>query len=165
MGWNYERGEGEALHSFGHRVEGILSLTLGKGVWDQKKNPDNVWTRFTRIDKDLPGSSQVGNVHFPPNGRKDYDYDRKDSVESAADDWLHYPRVAGVRRKTNCNTWGGPDFQLNYLKWWLRRLPQSHGTLDGFYANWWEYVLNYDEAVRILPPPGGRLRVANRMMR
>src|SRR5690242_7906353 len=34
MGWNYERGEAEAIHSFGHRVEGILSLTVGKGIWD-----------------------------------------------------------------------------------------------------------------------------------
>jgi hypothetical protein len=33
MGFNYEVGEDNALHSYGHRVEGILSLTLGRGIW------------------------------------------------------------------------------------------------------------------------------------
>ena len=33
MGFNYERGVAEAFHSFGHRCEVILSLTVGKGKW------------------------------------------------------------------------------------------------------------------------------------
>ena len=33
MGFNYERALAEAIHSFGHRCEGILSLTVGKGKW------------------------------------------------------------------------------------------------------------------------------------
>src|SRR5438874_10775868 len=28
MGWNYERGEGEMLESYGHRIESVLSLTV-----------------------------------------------------------------------------------------------------------------------------------------
>jgi len=31
MGWNYERGEGEMLESYGHRIESVMSLTVGKG--------------------------------------------------------------------------------------------------------------------------------------
>ena len=38
MGWNYERGEGEMLESYCHRIESVLSLTVGQGVWDPKRN-------------------------------------------------------------------------------------------------------------------------------
>ena len=24
---------------------------------------------------------------------------------------------------------------------------------DGFYNNWWQYIVNYDEAMQRLPPP------------
>lgn len=164
MGFSYERGEAEALHSFGHRVEGILALTIGRGVWDHRKNPNNPWTRFTRLDKDFPGSSQVGNVHFPPNGKSDYDYDRKDFVTSGADDWLKYPKLTGETRRLNCEAWGGPDYHCNYMKWWLRHLPRADGTTGGTDNNWWQYVVNYDDAVGRLPPPGGRLQPPGQMM-
>ena len=41
MGWNYERGEGEMLESYCHRIESVLSLTVGKGVWDPKSKQPN----------------------------------------------------------------------------------------------------------------------------
>jgi len=33
-------------------------------------------------------------------------------------------------------------------------VPSVH---DGFYNNWWRYIVDYDNAVRDLPPPEGRL--------
>jgi hypothetical protein len=59
MGFSYERGEGEVLEDFCHRIESVMSITVGKGVWDHKKNGDNVWNKFTRIDRDFPGESEV----------------------------------------------------------------------------------------------------------
>ena len=37
MGWNYERGEGEVLESYCHRIESVLSLTVGQGVWGPRE--------------------------------------------------------------------------------------------------------------------------------
>jgi hypothetical protein len=165
MGWNYERGEAEALHSYGHRVEGILSLTVGQGVWDHQKTPDNVWNRFTRVAKDFPDDAQVGNVHFGPNSKEGYDYARKEAVLSGAEDWLSYPRLTGKKSRIDCEAWGGPDYHLGYMRWWLRHLPRAAGKTDGFWINWWRYVADYDEAVKTLPPPGGKPHVATTCMR
>ena len=41
-GWNYERGEGEMLESYCHRIESVLSLTVGKGCWHPKVYTNNV---------------------------------------------------------------------------------------------------------------------------
>ncbi len=165
MGWNYERGEAEALHSYGHRCEGILSLTVGKGIWDNEKSPNNIWNRFTHIAKDFPNDAQVGNVHGGPNAEGGYDYSQKKSVMSGADEWLHYPQMTNVKKSINCETWGGSDYHLNYMRWWLNHLPKAAGLSDGFYNNWWQYVGNYDDAVRRLPPPGGAPAVANSAIR
>jgi hypothetical protein len=160
MGFNYEVGEDNALHSFGHRVEGILSLTVGRGVWDHKKTPDNIWNRFTRQAADFPDDSQVGNVHGGPNAKAGYDYAQTNFVMSAADDWFNYPRLTGAKKLLNCEAWGGPAYHLNYMKWWLDHLPKAKGTTEGFYNNWWRYVVDYDAAVKKLPPRGGKLEKA-----
>ena len=56
MGFNYERGVAEAVHSFGHRCEGILSLTVGKGQWYEAE-PGNPWRAFSLQDVDHPGEA------------------------------------------------------------------------------------------------------------
>jgi hypothetical protein len=160
MGWNYERGEAEALHSYGHRCEGILSLTVARGIWDLKKTPNNIWNHFTKQASEYPEDAQVGTVHGGPNAESGYDYAQQNTVRSAADDWFNYPHLTGAKRSVNCESWGGPDYHRNYMKWWLRHLPHAPGTTDGFYNNWWQYIANYDEAVRILPPPEGKLQTA-----
>lgn len=165
MGWNYERGEAEALHSFGHRIEGIVSLTVGHGIWDNKKTPDNVWNRFTHLATDFPNDAQVGNVHGGPNAKGGYDYAQKQAVLSGADDWLHYPNLTGRKTMIDCEAWGGPDYQLNYMRWWMNHLPKAVGRTDGFFNNWWEYAVNYDSAVKRLPPPGGHRKRADTCMR
>src|SRR5438552_9972542 len=54
MGFNYEVGEDNALHSYGHRCEGILSLTVGRGVWSDAAGETNAWSRFTRQADKFP---------------------------------------------------------------------------------------------------------------
>ena len=75
------------------------------------------------------------------------------------------PLLTGAKKPVNAETWGGPDYHLNYMRWWLGHLPKAAGRTDGFSNNWWQYIANYDEAVRRLPPPGGRLQPANNAMR
>lgn len=163
MGWNYERGEGEMLESYCHRIESVLSLTVGKGIWDHKRNGDNIWNRFTRVDKDFPGESEVGSVHYAPNSRSDYDWDNPTPVWSYADDWLTYPHLPRKRKLMSNKDWGslpGVPAIVRHHKWWMEHIPKAPGVTEGFYNNWWEYIVNYDEAIRRLPPPGATFQKA-----
>ncbi len=163
MGFNYEVGEDNALHSYGHRVEGILSLTVGRGIWEGSAGETNAWNRFTRHSKQFPDGAHTGNVHYAPNSRSDYDYGQTNVVMSAADDWFNYPQLTGEKKPVNCDTWGKPH-HLNFMRWWLNHLPKNAGVTDGFYNNWWRYVVDYDRAVEQLPPPGGKQHQAKTAM-
>jgi hypothetical protein len=157
MGFNYERGLAEAIHSFGHRCEGILSLTVGKGKWYDAE-PSNPWRAFSLQEKEYPGIAGVGNVHGGPNAESGYDYANANAVSSTAEDWANYPNLTGKKTLIDKEAWGGPDYHLNYMKWYLKHLPRASGSTGGFYNNWWEYIVNYDAAVKKLPPPDGVLK-------
>jgi hypothetical protein len=159
MGWNYERGEGEMLESYCHRIESVLSLTVGKGCWDPKKFPNNVWNQFSRVDKDFPGQSEVGTVHCAPNSASDYDWNNTNQVWTFADDWLTYPKLPRNKKLQNAKSGGWEDITGHHL-WWMTRLPHAEGVTDGFYNNWWQYIVNYDAAVNKLPPPGATFEKA-----
>jgi hypothetical protein len=163
MGFNYEVGEDNALHSFGHRCEGILSLTVGRGIWHGEAGATNAWSRFTRQAGKFPNDAHVGNVHGGPNAKSGYDYGQTNAVLSAADDWFSYPHLAGEKKLVNCDTWGKPH-HLNFMKWWLNHFPRNAGTTAGFYNNWWRYIVDYDDGVKSLPPADGRLQKANKAM-
>ena len=155
MGFNYEVGEDNALHSFGHRCEGILALTVGRGVWSDAAGETNAWSRFTRQAAKFPDGAQVGNVHGGPNAKSGYDYGQTNTVQSAADDWFNYPQLTGSKTPVNCDTWGRPH-HLNFMRWWLNHLPKNAGITDSCFNNWWRYIVDYDAAVKELPPPGGQ---------
>jgi hypothetical protein len=159
MGWNYERGEGEMLESYCHRIESVLALTVGRGAWDPQRNLENVWNRFTRVDKDFPGESEVGSVHHAPNSASDYDWSNTNAVWTYADDWLTYPLLPRKKRLLNAAS-GGWDGIVDHHLWWMSHLPHRPGTTDGFYNNWWQYIVNYDEAMQRLPPPTARFEKA-----
>jgi hypothetical protein len=162
MGWNYERGEGEMLESYCHRIESVLSLTVGKGVWEPRKGT-TPWDQFTRVDKDFPGESEVGTVHYAPNSKSDYDWSNTNQVWTFADDWLTYPKLPRQKKLQNATS-GGWEGIVNHHLWWMTRIPHSAGSHEGVYNNWWEYIVNYDEALRKLPPPGATFKKASTAM-
>ncbi len=159
MGWNYERGEGEMLESYCHRIESVLSLTVGQGVWDPKHNTNNIWNQFSRVDKDFAGQAEVGTVHYAPNSVSDYDWSNTNKVWTYADDWLSYPRLPRQKKLLNAASGGWGGITGHHL-WWMTRIPHNPGSTGGFYDNWWQYIANYDEAIRKLPPPGATFRKA-----
>mgnify|MGYP000717928387 CR=1 FL=1 len=144
MGWNFERGVGEAIHSWGHRAENIMVHSYGP--W--QANRSTTWNRFTLLDRDSPGMGGVGNVHFPVNATSDYDYANTRFVNSNADAWLLYPNLNNTTRSFNFHEWSpnNTDSQREYLNWWYAHMPHvpSRGP-DYFLANWWRYLIDVDQ--------------------
>lgn len=166
MGLNYERGVDQAYHSFGHRSESAMihayEEAQGRG-WDTKSPNPTPWDLFTRIEKDMPGQSHVGNIHYPPNGRSDYDYGNTELVRSYAQNWSRYPALFNENTEVNVSTWeyrsedyptGDPlaegQDHLGYLRWWYNHLPRYTGVTDSILNNWWMYIIDYDSAVALV---------------
>jgi hypothetical protein len=136
MGFNYERGVGPMLESFGHRVESHLSH-----VWRDRQGQDNLWKRFTGYEKTAPGQAGCGTVHYAPNSESDYDWGNPNKVLSNCDDWLNFPTFQGVARRVDATEWGNGDMRAHH-KWWLRHLPRARGRTKGIYNNWWWYAVD-----------------------
>ncbi|QOJ00205.1 MAG: hypothetical protein HRU70_06770 [Phycisphaeraceae bacterium] len=144
MGWNFERGVGEAIHSWGHRAESMMVRCYGE--W--RRDRGNTWSRFALIDRDAPGLGGVGNVHFPVNGASDYDYANPRFVLSNADAWLNYPDLDDRTRSINWREWSpdGSDPHRRYLNWWYFHMPHMPGRApDYLLANWWRYLCDPDQ--------------------
>jgi hypothetical protein len=165
MGLNYERGVDQAFHSFGHRSESAMiqayKEATGKG-WNPTSSTPTPFDLFTRINKDMPGQAHVGNIHFPPNGTSDYNYNNTTLVTSFAENWFRYPILFKMSRQVNVSTWyytpGEPLAEgldhLGYLRWWYNHLPRYTGITDGVLNNWWHYVLDYEGAVALVKATG-----------
>jgi hypothetical protein len=136
MGFSYERGVGEMLHSFGHRAESILQKTFAKTT-----GAANLYQRFARYDKEAPGQAGVGTIHFPPNGERDYDYTNPRQVPSSCYDWYNFPAFKNDVRLVDASEWGGGDMRSLH-KWWLSHLPKVAGRTSGVANNWWQYIMD-----------------------
>lgn len=152
MGLNPERGVAEAVHSFGHRCESILTHVYGS--WSGTAEVKHLWDRFTRVaPKHGVSLAGCGNVHFPPNAVNDYAYNVDNPTSSEADSWLGFPNLTDSPSSVNAATWGGPDYHRNFLRWWLTRFPKAPGRYkdannhinDGKLNNWWCYVIDMNE--------------------
>jgi hypothetical protein len=152
MGFNYEAGADNMLHSYSHRCESMLALQFGRGVWDKSRRDKDPWNTFASVETDDPGKpSHVGNCHVPPNGLKGYDYNNKRSVLSYADNWLRYPDLSGEPRLIGSDEWNHTQF--GYQQWWLSHIPKAPGFTKWGYNNWWVYIANVDEDLPDRPVP------------
>lgn len=140
MGFSYERALAEMLHNLCHRTEATMTHISGGWAVDSLTTP---WARFA-ANTHQSGTAAVGTCHFPPNGEDHYDYDNPRTVASAAADWLDYPDLDRHYAPVNRETWGGPLYHENYMKWWFRHLPHVPGTTDGFLNDWWRYVFELE---------------------
>ena len=136
MGLSSERGVGEMLHSFGHRTESILTQTFAR-----TQGKANLYAQFAQYDKLAPGKAQVGNIHFPPNGESDYDYNNPRKVLSNCHDWYNFPAFTNDIRAVNAEEWGNGDMRILH-KWWYRHLPKVAGRTSGVVNNWWQYTMD-----------------------
>ena len=153
MGFNYECGPDNMIHSYGHRVESIMSLVFARGTWEAELYGEDPWNTFTAIpegDKN-PVPANIGNVHVPPNGDHGYDYSNTNRVFSFVNAWHSYPDLSeGRARMIGKEEWEGD--QLGYQQWWLRQLPKKPGYTKWGYNNWWVYIANTDEDLPFYHP-------------
>lgn len=136
MGFSYERGEGEMLEAFTHRVEAVMEK-----VFLGSKPQANFWQKFTRYDKQFPGQAECGTVHFAPNSQSDYDWNNPTPVPSRCDDWYNFPHFTGAVKTVTAADWGNGDMRAHHL-WWLKHLPKAAGRSNGIANNWWQYVMD-----------------------
>jgi hypothetical protein len=136
MGFSLERGVGEMLEAFTHRSESIMAK-----VYERTAGEANLYERFSRYDKQNPGQSECGTVHFAPNSERDYDWKNQRFVASKCDDWYNFPNFTGATRQVNCADWGNGDIRQHHL-WWLDHFPRVSGRLNGIVNNWWQYVID-----------------------
>ncbi len=135
MGFSMETGVGEMLEDLGHRAEAIVGRVFAGTMGDA-----NLWERFTRYDLRNPGQAECGTVHYPPNGRQDYDWNNPAYVPSRCDNWLHFPDLSGEPRPVNASEWGG-NIRGKHT-WWFTHFPHMTGETGGISGNWWEYVID-----------------------
>ncbi|WP_156032862.1 hypothetical protein [Prevotella sp. 10(H)] len=155
MGLNYERDLACAMESYGHRYESTMMQVFGWWAYDKKseKSELTMWERYTgyvkNYDKFDKGNSNIGNIHFPPNGEKDYDWSNKTPVYSYADEWVNYPDIKEKKgRIMDCSEWNCSH--IGYMKWWFSHTPHFKGLdpVNGKLNNWWHYVVDYNNAVK-----------------
>lgn len=167
MGFNYEVGPDNMVHSYMHRIESMAALAMSDGIWETHGLRDP-WNVFSWLEMDHEGTpSQVGNCHVPPNGQGGYDYNNKRRVMAWSDNWANYPDISkGKPRLVSAHEWGNNQF--GYQKWILEHVPKFPGATKYGYNNWWVYIANTDEDLpdlklpdpsrfvmpRDMPPPG-----------
>ncbi len=146
MGFNYEVGTGNMIHSYNHRVESMIALVFSHGVWDKSLVGKDPFNTFTMLNLDFPDKpSQVGNTHIPSNGKFGYDYKPKGSVLTYADAWpTHYPNMKDCKpRQFDSSIYG--NTQEGYQEWFMFHIPSRPGYTKWGYNNWWVYIANTDE--------------------
>jgi hypothetical protein len=155
MGFSYERKLPEMLHNLGHRTENHLLRAFGES-WNMAQ-PEDAWDDFTANLTGTGGEGPfgVGNVHFPFNGRSDYDYENATPVLSYAYEFENYPfHDTTAAQWLTCSEW--IDQGISFEQWWLDRLPDNSGTdFDGRQNNWWRYIVDFNDYL-----PGSGLPVA-----
>ncbi|OGK21937.1 hypothetical protein A3C23_01160 [Candidatus Roizmanbacteria bacterium RIFCSPHIGHO2_02_FULL_37_13b] len=140
-------GEGNAVHSYGHRIEATMTHVYGRWKYPELNN----WEKFGLSIKDDLNRSIVGcgSIHYAPNSQnKEYIYNINDfTVNSYCDDFFTYPNFQGKSNPVNGLTWKETD--LGYYDWWFKHIPRKLGrSPDGKLNNWWVYVTSPETAIK-----------------
>ncbi len=128
--YNYQRGTSEAMENHMHQIESVLRH-VGGDLWKTFEGKKGEW--------------RCGNAHFPPNGKKDYDWGNKEIVMSDIEDWK--PEGFGEKKPLNSDKW-----ESNSLKWfvyWQQSIPGHENGLEyknKKLTNWWTFIGDYDNA-------------------
>ncbi len=143
MGFNYERGVESMLHDFGHRLEGTMTRTFA--LYSRTNAGETPYQIFSKYDAIALGEARVGNTHFPPNARYDYDYGNTTQVPSRADSYFKYPNLSAAPKPINCAAWSCNEH--GYMKWMLSHVPRGAGKKAGYENDWWKYLVDFNRTI------------------
>ena len=130
--YNYGRGPSEAVEDHMHQIEAVL----------RHVDPQLFWDKF--VGK--PGEGRCGWAHYPPNGRRDYDWANPHYVWTDIEDWR--PDGSGPKQQLNCRRWNNDS--LTWFIYWMQNLPGRHNGLTYRgrpLTNWWTFIGDFDRAM------------------
>jgi hypothetical protein len=156
-GFNAHRGADTDLHNRGHQIEAQLSYFDSDLIWKKAFLPTSTLKEF-----------RLGNCHWPPNAKSDYDYANKTSVKSDIATWQP---SGGLYVDVNVDTWlnknyifnmnatnlnGGltnyaNDAQVKWFIYWWQSIPGLDNKIQyngKQLTNWWDLFYNWDDAIK-----------------
>jgi hypothetical protein len=153
IGFTHNNTLDNAVHTWMHRAEMVLEAKMETQSRRYFGDPEVYYLdfgQFNQIDSSLRGS--CGNVHFPPNATRHYNYcntnDIEDEIDCSGDRKSQsIPSIGvnsgvytdcenwslnGSQTKTlvNCTNWGCTP--MGYYKWWFQNMPDE----------FWEKLIN-----------------------
>ena len=139
--YNYQRGLSEALEDHMHQIENVLKEVDRSLFWDK-------FVGDYASDPVLHPVRRCGWAHYPPNGRKDYDWADMLNVQTDIENW----QPDGGRLQTmNCTHWGCSEGEgAQWFHYWMQNLPgRNNGIMYHGKAltNWWVYIGDFDNAM------------------
>ena len=156
------RFDGVTIHIDGHQLEAVL----GYANYRQDSNDNLFWQKFVGYDANgIFQRGRSGDVHFPPNGVADYDYNNFTPFNSDITDWkpdgsgTKIPYSAATVRDTPYifpnNLLGSPHIEPNWYIFWRQSMPGFGNTIpyqtnSGSFrmTNWWQFTGDWDRAIR-----------------
>ena len=148
MYYNYERGVPEAAETFGHRTESTMEQVYGGS---SQNSVSTAWNRFILVKALSPSFSYsgCGNVHYPANGVRDYDWGNTGTALSNCDDFKNYPNLSSplaVAQPVTCSVWNCNN--LSYFAYWYGHIPSFVGCAgDSRLNDWWVYIGDPNQAL------------------
>lgn len=130
--YNYGRTVSEAVEDHVHQIEALLRHVDRHMFWDL----------FVGGDK----GTRCGWAHYPPNGKKDYDWADQDYAMTDIETWQ--PDGLSRRKRLNCTRWDGDS--LEWFTYWMQNLPGADNglTYQGRpLTNWWMFVGDFDASM------------------
>lgn len=150
MGFNYERGLGEALHDFIHRMEATMT-TVYKN-WSENRTVTK-WDLFGLVKAQSKNYdySGCGSAHYTPTSENEYEYDTGTrEISTACDNFSDFHTFNSKElfsksktKKIDCKSNPWLCTQEGYSEWWFSRLPKFVGVgSDGVLNDWLAYFVD-----------------------
>lgn len=129
--YNYGRGPAEAVEDHIHQYEAL---------W-RHLDPELFWDRFVGRQ----GEGRCGWAHYPPNGRRDYDWANPVPAWTDIEDWRP---EGGERKLVDARRWGRDS--LEWFVYWMQNVPAPDAGLrhrGRELDDWWAFVGDFDAAM------------------
>ena len=160
-GQNLARTHAENIHNRGHQIEAPMYYIDKSASGTGQRLFQNLFVGYPSTGNP---SGRCGNVHFPPNGTSDYDWNNSTAVLSDIQSWQPSggPKVPVLNSNWMSRNYSYPnqttfnpkdidsDPQYKWLIYWFQAIP-GYGNKINYGASevsdWWDIFYNWDDAI------------------